>query len=87
MVSSLDLLTNNLVRGGRKLFGFEGYSGSQYELLIRKGVYPYEHRSSWDKFKETQLPPQKAFYSNLSMSNISDDDYQHAQKVWTLQHP
>ena len=26
MVSSLDSLTNNLVRGGRKLIGFEDYS-------------------------------------------------------------
>ena len=44
MVSSLDLLMNNLVKGGRnlKLTGFEDYSDPQYELLVRKGVYPYE---------------------------------------------
>ena len=40
MVSSLDSLTNNLVHGGQKLFGFEGYSETQYELLIRKGSTP-----------------------------------------------
>ena len=40
MVSSLDSLTNNLVKGGRKLMGFEDYSEEQYELLIRKGIYP-----------------------------------------------
>ena len=39
-------------------------------------------RSSWDRFEETQLPPTEAFYSNVNMSNISKDDYQHAQKVW-----
>ena len=49
---------------------------------MRKGVYPYEYISSWDKFMETELLPKEAFYSNLNMSNISDDDYQHAQKVW-----
>ena len=38
--------------------------------------------SSWDHFEETQLPPIEAFYSNLSMSNVSEDDYEHAQKVW-----
>ena len=38
--------------------------------------------SSWDKFTETKLPPKEAFYSNLNMSNISDEDYEHAQKVW-----
>ena len=37
--------------------------------------------SSWDKFKES-LPPIEAFYSKLNMSKISEDDYQHAQRVW-----
>ena len=48
---------NNLVHGGRKLTGFEDYSESQYKLLVRKGIYPYEYMSSRDKFEETQLPP------------------------------
>ena len=82
MASSLDSLTNNLVKGGRKLFSFDDCNESQYNLLIRKGIYPYEYMSSWDKFKESQLPPVEAFYSNLNMSNISEDDYQHMQKVW-----
>ena len=38
--------------------------------------------SSWDKFEEFQLPPIEAFYSNLNMSNVSDEDYEHAQRVW-----
>ena len=38
--------------------------------------------SSWDKFKESQLTPLEAFYSNLNMSNVSEDDYEHVQKVW-----
>ena len=64
------------------MIGFEDYSEEQYKLLVRQGIYPYEYMSSWDKFTESQLPPKKAFYSNLDMFNISDDDYQHAQKVW-----
>ena len=82
MSSSLDSLTKNLVRSGKKLFGFEDYSELQYDLLTRKGVYPYEYVNSWDRFKESQLPPIDAFYSNLNMSSISEDDYQHAQGVW-----
>ena len=77
MASSLDSLTRNLAGTctppggggkGEKLFGFENYSELQYELLTRKGVYPYEYMSSWDKFKESQLPSIEAFYSKLSMS-------------------
>ena len=82
MSSSLDSLTKNLVSGGKKLFGFEDYSELQYDLLTRKGVYPYEYINSWDRFNETQLPPIDVFYSNLNMSSISEEDYQHAQRVW-----
>ena len=36
-----------------------------FRLMLRKGVYPYEHMTSWDSFNETQLPAKDAFYSNL----------------------
>ena len=38
---------------------------------------------SWEKFDENTLPP-KAFYSNLNLEDISDEDYAHAQKVWDV---
>ena len=72
MSSSLDSLTKNLVRGGKKLFGFEDYSELQYGLLTRKGVYPYEYINSWDRFEETRLPPIDAFYSNLNLGDYHD---------------
>ena len=79
MASSLDSLTKNLVNSRKRLFGFEDYSDLQYDLLTRKGVYPYEYVNSWDRFEETQLPPMNAFYSDLNMSLISEEDYQRAQ--------
>ena len=82
MSSSLDSLVSNLVRGSTKLFGFDDYNESHYDLLTRKGIYPCEYMSSCDGFKETQLPPIEAFYSNLNMSNMTSDDYQHAQRAW-----
>ena len=82
MSSSLDSLTKNLVRGGKELFGFEDYSELQYDLLTRKGVYRYEYANSCDRFNETQLPPIDAFYSNLNMSSISEENYRYAQRVW-----
>ena len=52
------------------------------ELLLRKGVYPYEHMDSWERFADTQLPPKASFYSKLTGEHISDEDYAHAQNVW-----
>ena len=53
-----------------------------FRLMLRKGVYPYEYMTCWDSFNETQLPEKDAFYSNLYMEGITDDDYKHAQNVW-----
>ena len=39
---------------------------------------------SWEKFDENTLPPKEAFYSNLNLEDISDEDYTHAQKVWDV---
>ena len=52
-----------------------GHNDEQFRLLLRKGVYPYEYMMSWDKFKETKLPPKEVFHSNLNMSDISEYDY------------
>ena len=82
MSSSLDSLTTNLVRGGQHLFGFEKYTPKQYELLVKKGIYPYEYMSEWERFKETKLSPKEALYSKLNMSGVSKENYEHARKIW-----
>jgi len=51
-------------------------------MLLRKGVYPYEYMDSFEKFRDTELPPIDKFYSNLSMCNISKDDYEYAKQVF-----
>ena len=51
-------------------------------MLLRKGVYPYEYMDGWDKFNETSVPSKESFYSNLTMENISETDYRHANNVF-----
>ena len=36
----------------------------------------------WDKFNETLLSDKKAFYSELYLENITNEDYIHAEKVF-----
>ena len=51
-------------------------------MLLRKGVCPYEYIDSWERFNEATLPNKKAFYSKLSLQDITDEDYLHTQKVF-----
>ena len=36
---------------------------------------------NWGKFDETTLPPKEAFYSNLNLENISNENYAHTRTV------
>ena len=39
---------------------------------------------NWEKFNETSLPDKEAFYSELNKEGITDEDYEHAQRVWKV---
>ena len=97
MQSSLAELVNNLPQekfhNMRKKFGPE-----QVDLLIRKGVYPYEYMDSFEKLGEKGLPPIEEFASKLCCgivykegddevgevvpNHISEEDYAHAKNVY-----
>ena len=38
--------------------------------------------NSIERLAEKKLPPKESFYSRLSGEGISDEDYEHAQRVW-----
>ncbi|XP_020912011.1 uncharacterized protein LOC110249773 [Exaiptasia diaphana] len=81
MSTSLDSLVSNLsTESFKNLTTY--YEGEQLQLLLRKGVFPYDWFGDFDKLNATQLPPKEAFYSRLNDTDISEEDYQHAQKVW-----
>lgn len=54
----------------------------QFDLICRKGVYPYEYMTTWDKYNESSLPLKTSFYSSLTNESISQQDYDHAVEVW-----
>ena len=83
MSTGLDSLVNNLPETAfNNLKRY--YTGDKFNLVKRKGVYPYEYMNSLERFKENKLPPKGSFYSRLTGEDISDEDYQHAQKVWEV---
>ena len=82
--TSLDNLVKNLAKEGDAKFRNmkQQYEGEKLQLLLRKGVYPYEYFDSPEKFEEQHLPPPESFFSSLNDTGISKADYEHAQKVW-----
>ena len=53
-----------------------------FEMLTRKGVYPYSYMNSFEKFEERSLPPPKDFFNDLSKKHISEDDYTFINELW-----
>ena len=51
-------------------------------MMRHKGTYPYEYMDHWDRFEERKLPPKEAFLSKLNISDITDQEYEHAHNVW-----
>lgn len=78
---SLDSLAQTLNREDFKILT-KLYQGKELELLMKKGVYPYEYMDSWSRLNETSLPPKEKFFSSLNDSAISDSNYSYAQDVW-----
>jgi hypothetical protein len=85
MSSSLDSLTKNLTAEQFKNLNrfCKKVNGERHiNLLLRKGIYPYDYMDSLEKLNESRLPPKSAFYSKLNDAEITDEDYAHAQSVW-----
>ena len=87
MKESLENLTKSLKnKNGDAYEKFEimkaHFSKEELELIGRKGFYPYEFIDSSEKLTYPGLPPKEAFYSQVRLEGISDEDYQHAQTVY-----
>ena len=82
MSSSLDDLVKNLnkdqLKNLKEFFPVE----SEFNLVMRKGIFPYDYLDSVTKLAETSLPPEDEFYSRLKDEGVRDGDYKHAKKVW-----
>ena len=81
--SSLDTLVKNLdeqqLTHTRHFFT----NDQQFNLAKRKGVFPYEYITDIEKYNDPSLPTIDTFYSLLNDTIITDNEYQHAQRVWS----
>ena len=85
MASSLDKFSSYLEKFDtveRVFQQDDGFSSEQLTLLKRKGIFPYDYVTSFDKLNERELPSKLEFFSSLYQTHISDEDYEHAKRVW-----
>lgn len=81
LASILPLEKKHILKSECMKYGY--HSDEMFSLLNRKGVFPYEYVDNWAKLEETSLPSKECFYSTLTDSHVSEEDYNHAKKVWT----
>ena len=81
MSSSLDSLVGNLNKD--RFLRMQGeWQGKELEMLLKKGVYPYEYMDHWGRFGEKRLPGRSAFYSSLYEEGVSEENYLRANRVY-----
>ena len=73
---------NGLIKKFPSIYQFCNRDINKFVLLLRKRVYLHEYMDSWKRFAETSLPDKKAFYGELYLEDITDEDHTHAQKVF-----
>ena len=83
MSSSLDKLVSNLPAEAFK-YTSKKFKKEKFELMRKKGIYPYDFMDSFEKFDKTELPTKEEFYSILNNEHITNEDYQHAKNVWDI---
>ena len=65
---------NELIKNLPNIHKFCNSEINTFVLLLRKGVYPYKYMDSQERFDETSLPDKEAFYNELNLESITDDD-------------
>ena len=61
---SLDVLSKTL-EDDEFRYLVESCTASHFDLIRRKGVYPYDYMDGIDRFDETASPSQEAFYNKF----------------------
>ncbi|XP_050340230.1 uncharacterized protein LOC126766507 [Bactrocera neohumeralis] len=83
MPSSLDSLAKNLNNNDLEITKTFFPNDHHFDLMKRKGIFPYDYLDSETCLNETQLPARSHFFNKLSNESCSIEDYQYAQNVWT----
>ena len=87
LACSLERLVECLLRAGRDKFvqlrrEFPALNDTDFAVLMRKGIYPYDYMNSAERLEESRLPARECFANRLRQEECSTADYEHAVNVW-----
>ena len=74
----LDKMNKNSI----KFTNMNSIYGEHMKRLCRKGFYTYEYVDNDSKLDQIGSPPKEAFYSHLSQTSITEEEYKHCQHVY-----
>ncbi|KAJ4445518.1 hypothetical protein ANN_12198 [Periplaneta americana] len=80
MPSSLAQLADNLPKD--KFSETKKNFKDKFDIVCRKGVFPYDYLTTSDRLEDNCLPPKENFFSKLTNEHVTVEDYNHAKSVW-----
>ena len=83
MDKSLDKLVSNQPKEDLK-YTSEEFTGKKLSLMSQKSVYPCDYIDSFEKFNQRELPTKERFYSILNDQHVTNEEYNHAKRVWRM---
>ena len=57
-----------------------------FEMVKKKGIFPYDYIDSINRFEETRLPNRRDFNNKLRDTRVEVQDYRGAKLTWKKLH-
>lgn len=76
MTLTEDLIREDLIQTSKIL------PNDKVDLVLRKGIFPYDYMDGLLRFNENTLPQREHFRNKLNDMEIKPEEYDHACRVW-----
>ena len=81
---SLEKLASYLSNENKRILRSHFPNDKEFDLLTRKGIFPYDYITEMNILNERNLPTHDKFYNKMNDTNVSLDDYNHAINVFNV---
>lgn len=82
--SSIEKLASYLSKEDFKILSKTYPVKEEFQVMTRKGVFPYDYIDSFEKLNVQSLPSIDHFYNHLDESECTSENFEFAHRVWNL---